>query len=268
VVLLAVLPRAAQPPEPAPSRSAAPATSAPLPSADRQGRPALPPAPAAPAPDRPSVVAAMARADVPNEPLVITVLGDSTGNDGDEWVAALARTISAEKRRTVVYYAWDALAGTYKAPLTIGAGLSVQPVTVWNGSAAGKGPYYSQMNLPAIAPQPSDVLIVSHGHNFTDAVTGPAKESQLIDVTVAQWAVPPAVAVVVQNPTTTAAEAQAAKLDAVAATFADSGYTVIDVASAFRAQYDLRALLQADGTHPNNHGQLVWLDTTRRALGI
>lgn len=210
----------------------------------------------------------MARADVPNEPLVITVLGDSTGNDGDEWVAALARTISDEKGRTVVYNAWDALTATYKAPLTFGAGLSEQPVTVWNGSAAGKGPYYSKMNLPAIAPQASDVLIVSHGHNFTDAVSGPAKESQLIDVTAAQWAVPPAVAVVIQNPTTTAAEAQANKLDAVAATFADTGYTVIDVASAFRAQPDLAPLLQTDGVHPSAAGQAIWSATVSAALGL
>ena len=210
----------------------------------------------------------MARADSPDRSLVITVLGDSTGNDGDEWVASLARAISEEKGRTVVYHAWNASSGSYKPPLTFGAGLSPQPVTVWNGSASGKGPTYSRVSLPTIAPVPSDVLIVSHGHNFTDAESGPAEEVELIDATAGQWARPPAVAVVLQNPTTTAAEAQAAKLEAVAATFAGSGVTVIDVESAFRAGPDLAALLQADGTHPNAAGQAMWLGAVRQGLGL
>jgi hypothetical protein len=213
------------------------------------------------------VQTAVTRLDDASAPFTLTVLGDSTGNDGDEWVANLARSIADEKGRPVTYCAWDAAAGRYSAPLTFGQG-DAAPVTIWNGSAAGEGPDYSLANLPALAPSPSDVLVVNHGHNFVTPQQGAADEAALITATAARWQTAPAVAVTLQNPRLTDAAAQDANLAAVRELVVDSSYAVIDVASAFRAQPDLAALLQADGTHPDAAGQAIWVDTVRRALRI
>jgi hypothetical protein len=213
------------------------------------------------------LAATMARLDDTATPWALTVLGDSTGNDGDEWVASLARTIATERNRPVTYNAWNATTGTYAAPITYGQGNSA-PVTIWNGSAAGMGPDYSLANLPALAANPSDLLIVNHGHNFASPQQGASDEAALVTATAAQWQTTPAVAVTLQNPRLTDAAAQDANLAAVSAVVTGSSYTVIDVTSAFRAQPDLAALLQADGTHPNPAGQAVWSQTVTATLGL
>jgi hypothetical protein len=210
---------------------------------------------------------AVARLDDSSAAFTLTVLGDSTGNDGDEWVANLARAIADEKGRPVSYNAWDAAAGRYSAPLTFGQG-DAAPVTIWNGSAAGRGPDYSLANLPALAPSPSDVLVVNHGHNFVTPQQGAADEAALITATATRWQTTPAVAVTLQNPRSTDAAVQDANLAAVRELVVDSSYAVIDVASAFRAQPDLAALLQADGTHPDAAGQAIWSQTVMAALGL
>lgn len=211
--------------------------------------------------------AAVARLDDKAASWTLTVLGDSTGNDGDEWVANLARTIATEKVRPVTYYSWDAAAATYAAPVTYGRG-SGDPVTIWNGSASGMGPDYSLANLPALAASPSDLLIVNHSHNFVSPQQGATDEAALVTATAAQWQTVPAVAVTLQNPRLTDAPAQDANLAAVSDAVAGSSYTVIDVTSAFRAQPDIAALLQADGTHPNSAGQTLWSETVNAALGL
>lgn len=209
----------------------------------------------------------MARLNDKSAAWTMTVLGDSTGNDGNEWVANLGRTIAADKQRPVTYYAWDADTSSYSAPVTYGEGTAA-PVTIWNGSASGMGPDYSLANLPDLAANPSDLLIVNHGHNFTNPQQGDTDESKLIAATAAQWQATPAVAVTLQNPRVTNAEAQDANLAALRGTAASSSYTVIDVEGAFRAQTDLAALLQADGTHPNAAGQALWSSVVNAALGL
>jgi hypothetical protein len=210
---------------------------------------------------------AVARLDDSARPFTLTVLGDSTGNDGDEWVANLARAIADEKGRPVTYVAWDAAAGRYSAPLAFGQGDDA-PVTIWNGSAAGKGPDYSRANLSMLAATPSDVLIVSHGHNFVTPQQGSSEVAALITATVTQWQTPPAVAVTLQNPRLTGAAAQDANIAAVIETITSSSHAVIDVASTFRAQPDLGALLQSDGIHPNAAGQDLWSQTVEGVLGL
>jgi len=214
------------------------------------------------------LAAAAARLQDPDVGFTMTVLGDSTGNDPDEWVGQLARSLNTDYSRTVLYNGWDAAAGAY-APATLYQGsYSSQPVTIWNGSAAGMGPDYSLANLATLAPQPSDLLIVNHGHNFDGPNTGSGQEAELVTATAAQWQTTPAVAITLQNPRITTGEKQDANLATLASTFADSGYTLVDVASAFRAQPDLAAVLREDGTHPNEAGQALWIDTVRGVLGL
>lgn len=239
----------------------------PSPVASEPPRPATPTSDTSSPPPPDDVQAAVAHLDDSSAAFTLTVLGDSTGNDGDEWVANLAREFADENGRPVSYNAWDATAGRYSAPLTFGQG-DAAPVTIWNGSAAGRGPDYSLANLPALAPSPSDVLVVNHGHNFVTSQQGAADEASLITATATQWQTTPAVAVTLQNPRLTDAARQDANLAAVRELVTGSSHTVVDVTSAFRAQPDLASLLQADGTHPNAAGQALWLESVRSALGL
>lgn len=217
--------------------------------------------------DSADMATTMSRLDDKAAAWSMTVLGDSTGNDGNEWVANLGRTIAAEKQRPVTYYPWDLTTSSYGAPVTYGQGTAA-PVTIWNGSAAGMGPDYSLANLPTMAAEASDLLIVSHGHNFADPASGADAEAELVNATAEQWQVFPAVAVVLQNPRITNAEAQDANVAAVQEEFSGSPYTVIDATSAFRVQPDLAAVLYPDGVHPNEDGQAIWSSTVTSALGL
>ena len=202
------------------------------------------------------------------EAVTISILGDSTGDTMDEWVATIARTIAEDHDRSVRYFAWDAVTTAY-GPVTIfGEGLSEAPVTVYNGSAPGQGPFYSQSNLPALVPDPSDLIIVNHGHNFTDAPSGAAKEAALVTAAEEQWQNSPAMAIILQNPRTTTPQQQEDNVEAIDRAFADSNYLLIDVASAFRAERALAPLLQPDGVHPNDKGQELWAESVARGLGL
>jgi hypothetical protein len=200
--------------------------------------------------------------------VTITVLGDSTGDAGDEWVAGLARSISDKYQRTVVFRSWNLVSAAYGPAATLGPDRSAGVVTVWNGSAPGQGPFYSQDNLAGLAPGPSDLLIINHGHNFTDAASGAAKEVQLTEVAVAQWKNEPAVAVILQNPRTTRAAAQEANVTALEGAFEDEDIVLVDVHGAFGRESDLSKLLLSDGVHPNAVGQDIWLKAVLRSLDL
>lgn len=200
--------------------------------------------------------------------LTITVVGDSTGDADDEWVHLLARVIEREHDRTVVYNAWDVTSLTYKPEVILGSGRSVRPVTIWNASAAGQGPFYSQVNLAVMAPQSSDLVIVNHGHNFTDAASGVAKEVSLVASIAAQQKARPAIAIILQNPRTTRADAQDDNIRGLRAAFSKDEFALIDVASSFRDKGQLGALLLPDGVHPNAAGQVIWTDSVTSSLGL
>lgn len=200
--------------------------------------------------------------------VTITVLGDSTGDTMDEWVATIARAIAEDHDRSVRYFAWDVASAAYGPATVFGEGLSKAPVIIYNGSAPGQGPFYSQSNLPALAPGPSDLIIVNHGHNFTDAPSGAAKEAALVAAAQDQWQNSPAIAIILQNPRTTTPQQQEANLEAVGRAFAASDYLLIDVASMFRAEPALAPLLQPDGVHPNDRGQELWSESVAEGLGL
>jgi hypothetical protein len=200
--------------------------------------------------------------------VTITVLGDSTGDADDEWVAQLADGIAVKYERTVVYSAWDIGTSTYGAPQTFGNHQAVPPVYIWNGSAAGQGPFYSQTHLPTMAPQPSDLIIISHGHNFSDPAGGAAKEVQLASLASSQWDNSPQIVVVLQNARITRAAVHETSMTSLSAAFAGTSYVLVDVGAAFRAEPDLASLLLPDGVHPNAAGQTLWLQTITDALGL
>lgn len=200
--------------------------------------------------------------------VTITILGDSTGDADDEWVARLAQGISAKYDRTVAYSAWDIATAAYAPSQNFGRGEAAGAVSIWNGSAAGQGPFYSQTHLREMAPEPSDLIIISHGHNFTDPAGGAAKEAQLASLAASEWDNSPQMVIVLQNARTTRATVQDANMSSLSAVFADTEYTVVDVYAAFKAEPNLAGLLLDDGVHPNAAGQTLWFETVVDSLGF
>jgi hypothetical protein len=200
-----------------------------------------------------------------DRPYVISVLGDSTGNELGEWVDLIARRISAAYRRSVTVHDWNDDTSSYGAPRTYGEGA---PVTVWNASARGKGPEYSRQWYREMAPDPVNLTIVNHSHNSLErSVPG---ISELVRIAYANTEPGGGVAVVLQNPRTDqfAARGQVTT-DDLRRIYSDpnKGVVVIDVNAAFRGR-DLAQLLKPDGLHPTESGSQLWADTVASALQL
>lgn len=204
------------------------------------------------------------------EPYTIVVLGDSTGNNTDEWVHLMGRRIAANYRRTVTIRDWSDTANGYVTSTSYGD-LGRPPLTIWNGSAAGKGPAYSESYYASMAPERADLTLINHGHNgANDIVSGDQRLVQLAKDHMTQDAV---IAIVLQNPRTDSlakADMLQRGVNALRQRFggASSGITLIDVNSAFPRDAGLAAYLRPDGLHPNERGQQLWADTVAAALQL
>ena len=204
-----------------------------------------------------------------DRPYTISVLGDSTGNYVDEWVHILARHIAAAYGRTVAVRDWDVEQNAYQVEQEHLYGTGV-PVTVWNASSAGKSAEYSLENYPKMMPQPTDLTIISHGHNSPN---GAAKGVvRLVDMAYRNTTPGGGVMVVLQNPRTDKFADQRTKVtDQLRQMYSgkpDTGVVLLDVNSAFTAAPDLPALLRPDGIHPNAAGSQVWADAVVQQLGL
>lgn len=227
-----------------------------------------PSAPRHPAFDVASVDAALAS----GRPYEINVLGDSTGNNDNEWVHLIARRIANNYGRAVTVHDWSLDTNAYVSEVTYGVGA---PVTIWNGSAPGRGADYSAQQFPAIAPEPPDVTIISHGHNNPNG----AVRNITALINLAYTSGTRGVVVLTQNPilpNSIAGPPERAELEAntfreINTTFNNpsNGTVVIDVFSAFPTGPELEGLLVAgDGVHPNAAGEQLWADTVAAGLRL
>jgi len=206
----------------------------------------------------------------PARPITITILGDSTGNEQGEWVYLVAKKVQADYRRPVTVHDWSIEANAYVGENTFGVASTAAPVEIWNGSASGKDASYTIANYQALAPAPSDLVFINHGHNHTNPQSTVAGVRELVRLSRAGTQPPPAIGVVLQNPRVDgSAENQAAKIDTIRQTFDEwSGVEVVDVYTAFEERGDVRPLLRPDGFHPSDEGSLVWAAVTEQALGL
>jgi len=208
----------------------------------------------------------------PDKPLTLAVIGDSTGNEENEWVYAFARTLSPALDRPITIHNWSIDTNRYVSETLVGSGRNA-PIVIWNGSAPGKDTTYSTDNFSALYPEPTDLTIISHGLNHTNPDLASTGVQNLIYMARNAQPAPPAIAVVLQNPRL---DDKAAQEDATVArlrdTFApaDSGVTAIDVYSAFRAAPDLAALIRPapDLVHPNATGSNLWASVVTQTLGV
>ena len=196
----------------------------------------------------------------------MTVIGDSTGNEPDEWVFPVVTEIAARHDRPVTVHRWDIRTNKYVDDVIVGSGTNA-PIIVWNGSASGKDGLYSASQFGTLAPERPDLAIINHGHNMPTADAATQQIKVLEELLVGAWDDAPAIAVTIQNPRTDAGKAKMEALSkGIKDKWEDSRVQILDVQSAFEASGNLPELLTDDGYHPSDAGHLLWANTVLNAL--
>lgn len=194
--------------------------------------------------------------------LTISVLGDSTGNDSNEWPAFLAQRMAEDHRVTMLRWndsteLWD------RAPLRYGERGSA--VRIWNFSAPGRTPSYASMRLKRAVPEPPDLILFSYGHNNNPGDIEEQYEA-LFRQLGSLWGKRAATVVILQNPELGLNGASQTEVRATIERFAArTGVPIIDVAKGFAAETDLASLM-ADQVHPNERGARLWARTVSSSL--
>lgn len=203
----------------------------------------------------------------PAQNFTLTVVGDSTGFPRQGWVEATMRQVRAATGRTISMRTWNQEKGEYDAPRVFGSGEPT--LIVWNGSAPGRDAGYSVQNLDALMPEPSDLVIVNHGHNIAAPAYAEAQLGRLFDAIRPKLATSTAVLMTTQNPETgPGVERQKAVTDASKQTAERYGVEVLDPYAAYEQRADMPALLMPDGVHPNEVGYRVWAELVTQKLGF
>jgi lysophospholipase L1-like esterase len=192
----------------------------------------------------------------------VVLLGDSTGDDVDEFPFLAAEQLRSVHGRTVTVHRWVDGKG-YSHEFTASGGGKAQ-IHIWNGSVAGTIATYAVKNLAAMAPAGADLVIINYGHNY--AGPGQARDgvSRLLQRIDEQFDTPP-VLVVIQNPKNPESLQSIAIVEQLRALAATRECEVADVYKAFKETGDVSPLL-IDDIHPSPAGSKLWADVLMKWL--
>lgn len=214
-------------------------------------------------PDQASALAAIRALVTGPEPLVISVMGDSTGNATGEWVDLWAAGLA--QYGTVTLHQWDEKAGAWKAQPKVAAG-PARGITIWNASHPGANYNYPLQRLDVMSPEKPSILIHSFGHNV-GAQRADAGAMDLFAALEKKWGGEIPTAIILQNPARNTRELPTQhSVDALRDWAGRAGYPVIDVNTAFKESGESLGMLLIDDVHPNPAGQRIWADTVIAAL--
>lgn len=197
---------------------------------------------------------------------VLAVLGDSTGNEADEWMflltQALADTFPAY---TVNYRLWADATQTYGAATTVSTGSGPRVLTVYNGSHSGAGYNYpldlstTPTRLRKMIPETPTAVVISFGYNSTTT----SYRTQQLELS--QWVLGtfPGVEYVVtsQPPKRTTSADSAAHLSRQQDTrdmAAQERWGLIDVTQRFIDYGNYDTIISTDEVHPEGEGRTIW----------
>jgi hypothetical protein len=216
-------------------------------------------------PERPADVdpaLAAARAALASEdPVVVSVLGDSTSNARQEWVHRWALELSRGRPVTISH--WDeASQSGFVPPDVLSEAGDGSPLTIWSGSQSGAHAAYPVELLSLMVPERPDLVLFNFGHDDSGERTALHFTSLLVAVREGFGNVP--VVVVLQQPQV--GDANAGVREQVRLWAEGEGLPTIDVAQAFLDTDDFTTLLQ-DDVHPNDAGSRLWAQTVHEALG-
>ena len=179
------------------------------------------------------------------------VLGDSTGDDYDEWVHLWAE-------------AEDLPVASWLAEAESGYESESPETRVWSASAPDATAAYPVEHWDDIWPSVDpDLVILSYGHaqETPDEATEQLEE---LRSDIADRVDEAPIVVLLQNPA--ADDADADMREAIASWAAESGLPTIDIATAFEDSGMPEADLRLDDFHPSGAGSQLWADVVAKAL--
>lgn len=200
----------------------------------------------------------------------LVVLGDSTGNDSNEWVYLLALWLALiYPTHTVVYRLWDDTTRAYGAPVTISTGTGSRTLTIYNASVAGRNCYYPQVaGFSTMIPVSPDLVIINHGHNEqphlneADGLLFAGRYSALI-MRISTTFQDPDIFSIIQNPQTVNSYQQM-RAQVILDVASQMGIGVIEALPEFLAYPNWATMLMADSVHPGSLGSGVTLMCVQR----
>ncbi|WP_176475355.1 SGNH/GDSL hydrolase family protein [Kocuria sp. WN036] len=196
-----------------------------------------------------------------SRPWSMTVLGDSTGNEPDEWVYLVTEELAAATGRPAVIHNWSSESHSYEGSNRMeGDG---EPIIVWNGSASGESAAYTLEHRSTLSPGSPNLVVINHGHNHATSAEASSQIATLAGRVRNASEDPPALAITLQNPRTGGQENKHANvIRHLREDWTDrEDVTVLDVFAAFDKADNLERLVHEDGTHPTEAGQRLWADT-------
>lgn len=204
----------------------------------------------------------------------ILVLGDSTGDALDEWVAILARDLGAQlPRMRVQYVAWADGGASWPATTELQAGDGTfGTLTVFNCSVGGKEThYFLAPNFDAMVPATNpDLVFINLGHNENTAAADPFWRDDLLVLAEMVTAYCPDAELIVttQNPRTDSSATQAQQRRDMTTRLARMrGWGCVDT---FRRFLDVNGALVngllLDALHPNAVGEGLMYDEIRQRI--
>ena len=200
-----------------------------------------------------------------SDPLRISVLGDSTGNDPNEWVALWAEHLGETHR--VIMHRWEGEQGAIQEARTLSYGTEGSPVVIWNMSEPGATASYPADKLDAGQPEEPDVVILSFGHNNDKTNVG-SQLGQVRRSISKRWRYRPyrsSSCCRIQE-STSMAQCSGKPSRPLPGGRKEDRVPTIDVASAFENAENQPSLMY-DDIHPNAKGSRLWADVVEDALG-
>lgn len=209
------------------------------------------------------------------ENAALAIIGDSTGagrgNSGNptRWVYLFALKIAAAyPAYTVNFRGYNVSTTSYDTTYVIqtgtGTGNAGGPfvLDIWNGSASGMAPLYSQQNMLTLLPATAlpDVVIFNHGHNITQAAddTTIATYYAMVRDLLRFSTYRPNVVIVGQNPRVSPAaniNSHMQRMNRLQELAASEGWSYLNVTQAFLDTPNYASLIEpADGIHPTDAG--------------
>ncbi|SDD03377.1 Lysophospholipase L1 [Auraticoccus monumenti] len=193
--------------------------------------------------------------------MVVSVLGDGSGNSKDEWVSFWADDLA--EGHAVSYRAWNSNTGDYgDAERLSQIGTAIE---IYNGSRAGETAIEAGASLGDLQPESPDLVVLNLGHSES--------ASEMTEGLDGLWSTISADhedargLVILQNPASgDVAEEQDTRIDLLRSWASDNQLPTLDVHRAFNEAPDPLSTYLFDGSYPNESGSRLWADTVTAAL--
>jgi hypothetical protein len=202
-------------------------------------------------------------------PFIVTVIGDSTGNEPGEWVDLAFQQLAEDLDRPLIQHPWDVLTGSYSPEVRSNEDGASAPIIVWNGSASGKTGKYSLTHFDMLVPEQPDLILFNHGlNNVPDPQAVAPQLAALVAETERYWPKTVGYAAILENPRFDGwATEHTMVIDNVTSWLAENqAVRPIDAHAAYLAAPAPELLLLPDLLHPSPAGSAVTATTVLEAL--